>query len=103
MGFVPTMHKVRRGDSPQWLDEPHKLADERGVPVFPAIGDLASLASYGLDGHPYAPVAAAVEKGLSVVPRSSRVRRRDVDQIIVFDLQSLDSHRIARFGTWRST
>jgi hypothetical protein len=30
--------------------------------VFPPIGDLASLASFRLDGHPYAPLAAAVEE-----------------------------------------
>jgi cellulose biosynthesis protein BcsQ len=64
MGFLPTMRKVRRGESRQWMDELQKLADDRRVPVFPAIGDLASLAAYRLDGHPYAPVAAAAEKVL---------------------------------------
>ena len=48
LGFVPTMYKARRGDSRQWLDELHKLVDERNVPVFPSIGDLASLASFRL-------------------------------------------------------
>jgi cellulose biosynthesis protein BcsQ len=64
LGFVPTMYKTRRGDSRQWLDELHKLAAERNVPVFPAIGDLASLASFRLDGHPYAPLAETVEEAL---------------------------------------
>ena len=61
LGFLPTMHKARRGESRQWLDEQHNLAHEQGVPVFPAIADLSSIASYRLDGHPYAPVAVAVE------------------------------------------
>jgi len=64
LGFVPTMYKARRGDSRQWLEELHKLAAERDVPVFPPIGDLASLASFRLDGHPYAPLAEAVEEAL---------------------------------------
>jgi cellulose biosynthesis protein BcsQ len=64
LGFLPTMYKTRRGEVRQWLDELHKLAEQRSVLVFPPIGDLASLASYRLDGHPYAPVAAAVEQVL---------------------------------------
>jgi hypothetical protein len=61
LGFVPTMHHARRADSRQWLDELHKLASQRGAPVFPPIGNLASLAAFRLDGHPYAPLAEAVE------------------------------------------
>ena len=61
LGFLPTMHHPRRSDSRQWLDELHKLAAQRGVPVFPAIGNLASVAAFRLDGHPYAPLAEAVE------------------------------------------
>jgi cellulose biosynthesis protein BcsQ len=64
LGFVPTMYKARRGDSRQWLEELQKLAAERNVPVFSPIGDLASLASFRLDGHPYAPLAEAVEEVL---------------------------------------
>jgi hypothetical protein len=64
LGFLPTMYKTRRGEVRQWLDELHKLAEQRSVQVFPPIGDLASLASYRLDGHPYAPVAKAVEQVL---------------------------------------
>lgn len=64
LGFLPTMFKARRAESRQWLEELQKIAAQRGVPVFPPIGDLASLASYRLDGHPYAPVAEAVEQVL---------------------------------------
>jgi cellulose biosynthesis protein BcsQ len=64
LGFVPTMYKARRGDSRQWLEELQKLAEERNVPVFSTIGDLASLASFRMDGHPYAPLAEAIEEAL---------------------------------------
>jgi cellulose biosynthesis protein BcsQ len=64
LGFLPTMYKARRGEVRQWLSELQKLADQRGVPIFSPIGDLASLASYRLDGHPYASVATAVEQAL---------------------------------------
>jgi cellulose biosynthesis protein BcsQ len=61
LGFVPTMHHARRVDCRQWLDELYKLARQRDVPVFPPIGNLASLAAFRMDGHPYAPLAEAVE------------------------------------------
>lgn len=61
LGFLPTMHHPRRADSRQWLSELQNMAAARNVPVFPPIGNLASLASFRLDGHPYAPLAAAVE------------------------------------------
>jgi cellulose biosynthesis protein BcsQ len=64
LGFVPTMYKGRRGDSRQWLAELERLADRVGARVFPPISDLASLASFRLDGHPYASLAAAVEEAL---------------------------------------
>jgi cellulose biosynthesis protein BcsQ len=64
LGFVPTMYKARRGDSRQWLTELERLAAETGTRVFPPIGDLASLAAFKMDGHPYAPLAAAVEEVL---------------------------------------
>jgi hypothetical protein len=38
------MNKPRRNESRQWLDELHKVAAERRVPVVPAVGDLSSLA-----------------------------------------------------------
>lgn len=61
LGFVPTMYKARRGDSRQWLAELARLAAETGTRVFPPIADLASVASFRMDSHPYAPLAAAVE------------------------------------------
>jgi cellulose biosynthesis protein BcsQ len=64
LGFVPTMYKARRGDARQWLAELERLADRVGARVFPPISDLASLASFRLDGHPYAPLAEAVEEAL---------------------------------------
>ena len=64
LGFLPTMYKARRGDSRQWLGELERLAAETGARVFPPIGDLASLASFRMDAHPYAPLAAAVEEVL---------------------------------------
>jgi cellulose biosynthesis protein BcsQ len=64
LGFLPTMFKGRRGEVRQWLEELQKLAAQRRVPVLPPIGDLASLAAYRLDGHPYAAVALAVEQVL---------------------------------------
>jgi cellulose biosynthesis protein BcsQ len=62
LGFLPTMYKARRGDARQWRAELDHLAARVGARVFPPIGDLASLASFRLDGHPYAPLAAAVEE-----------------------------------------
>jgi hypothetical protein len=50
------------GDSQKWLAELERLAIEVGAPVFAPIGDLAALATFRLDGHPYAPLAAAVEE-----------------------------------------
>jgi cellulose biosynthesis protein BcsQ len=64
LGFVPTMYKPRRGDSRQWLEELERLAAKTGTRVFPPIGDLASLAAFRFDSHPYAPLAAAVEEVL---------------------------------------
>ena len=62
LGFVPTMYKIRRGDSRQWLGELERLAAKVSTRVFPPIGDLATLATFRLDGHPYASLAAAVEE-----------------------------------------
>ncbi len=64
LSFVPTMYKARRGESRRWLDELHRLAARADARVFPPIGDLASVASFRLDGHPYAPLAEAVEEVL---------------------------------------
>lgn len=64
LGFVPTMYKARRGDSRQWLEQLEHLAVKTGTRVFPPIGDMASLAAFRFDGHPYAALAAAVEEVL---------------------------------------
>ena len=64
LGFVPTMYKPRRADSRQWLAELNRLAARTGTCVFSPIGDLASVAAFRLDAHPYAALAAAVEEVL---------------------------------------
>jgi cellulose biosynthesis protein BcsQ len=61
-GFLPTMYKPRRGDSQKWLGELEGLAAKVGTRMFAPIGDLAAVATFRLDGHPYAPVAAAFEE-----------------------------------------
>jgi len=58
------MYKARRGDSRQWLTELERLAVRTGTRVFAPISDLATLASFRMDGHPYAPLAEAVEEVL---------------------------------------
>jgi cellulose biosynthesis protein BcsQ len=64
LGFVPTMYKGRRGDSRQWLVELERLAAKTGARLFSPIADLATLASFRMDGHPYAPLAESVEEVL---------------------------------------
>src|SRR5437588_1906576 len=44
LGFLPTMYKIRRGDSRQWLGELERLAAKVGTRVFPPIGALAQWA-----------------------------------------------------------
>jgi len=68
LGFVPTMYKGRRADARQWLDELHRMAAETGTRVFSPIGDSAGLASFRLDGHPYAALAEAIDEALLGVP-----------------------------------
>jgi hypothetical protein len=46
------------------LGELERLAAETGTRVFLPIIDLASLASFRMDSHPYAPLAAAFEEVL---------------------------------------
>jgi len=60
LGFLPTMHKPRRAEARYWLGELHRLADRYRTRVFEPIGDLASVAAWRLDGHPYAGVAEEV-------------------------------------------
>jgi cellulose biosynthesis protein BcsQ len=64
LGFVPTMYKGRRGDSRQWLGELERLAAKTKARLFSPIPDLATLASFPMDGHPYAALAEAVEEVL---------------------------------------
>jgi hypothetical protein len=60
LGFLPTMHKPRRAEARYWLGELHRLAERQHTRVFEPIGDLASVAAWRLDGHPYADVADEV-------------------------------------------
>jgi hypothetical protein len=60
LGFVPTMFKPRRADARYWLGELHRLAERHRTRVFEPIGDLASVAAWRLDGHPYANVAEEI-------------------------------------------
>jgi cellulose biosynthesis protein BcsQ len=60
LGFLPTMHKPRRAEVRYWLGELHRLAEHHQTRVFEPIGDLASVAAWRLDGHPYAAVAEEV-------------------------------------------
>jgi cellulose biosynthesis protein BcsQ len=60
VGFLPTMHKPRRAEARYWLEELQRLAERHHTRVFEPIGDLASVAAWRLDGHPYAGVAEEV-------------------------------------------
>jgi cellulose biosynthesis protein BcsQ len=60
LGFLPTMHKPRRVEARYWLGELQRLAERHHTQVFEPIGDLASVAAWRLDGHPYAGVAEEV-------------------------------------------
>lgn len=54
LGFLPTMYEARRADSRQWLSELERLAQRVDARVFSPIADHAGLASFRLEGHPYA-------------------------------------------------
>jgi cellulose biosynthesis protein BcsQ len=56
LGFLPTMYKPRRAEVRYWLTELQRLAEQQHTRVFEPIGDLASVAAWRLDGHPYASV-----------------------------------------------
>jgi cellulose biosynthesis protein BcsQ len=60
LGFLPTMHKPRRAETRYWMAELQAFAAEHDARVLAPIGDIASVAAWRLDGHPYAPVAAEV-------------------------------------------
>lgn len=53
LGFLPTMYKPRRVEARYWLTELQRLAAQHHTRVFEPIGDLASIAAWRLDGHPY--------------------------------------------------
>jgi cellulose biosynthesis protein BcsQ len=60
LGFLPTMHKARRSDVRYWLGELERLAQRERTRVFEPVPDLASVAAWRLDGHPYAGVAEEI-------------------------------------------
>jgi cellulose biosynthesis protein BcsQ len=60
LGFVPTMHKPRRAEARYWLSELQRPAERYQTRVFEPIADLASMAAWRLDGHPYAGLAEEV-------------------------------------------
>jgi cellulose biosynthesis protein BcsQ len=66
LGFVPTMHKPRRTEARYWLNELRRLAEQQKTRVFAPIGDLASVAAWRLDGHPYAGLADGVIRATGV-------------------------------------
>jgi len=60
LGFLPTMHKPRRAEARYWLGQLQRLAEQHHTRVLEPIGDLASVAAWRLDGHPYASLAEDV-------------------------------------------
>ena len=64
LGFLPTMYKARRGEVRQWLERAAELADQRGYACVPADRRPCQPGVVRLDGHPYAPLATAVEEVL---------------------------------------
>jgi hypothetical protein len=64
LGFLPTMYKPRRAETRYWLDELEAFAQRHGARVLSPIGDIASIAAWRLDGHPYASLAAEVLRAI---------------------------------------
>jgi cellulose biosynthesis protein BcsQ len=60
LGFLPTMYKPRRADTRYWMSELEAVAARHGARVLRPIGDMASVAAWKLDGHPYASLAEEV-------------------------------------------
>lgn len=60
LGFLPTMYKPRRAETRYWMAELEAFAERHDAHVLQPIGDLASIAAWRLDGHPYAPLALEV-------------------------------------------
>jgi chromosome partitioning protein len=60
LGFLPTMYKPRRAETRYWMAELKAFAARHDARVLPPIGDLASVAAWCLDGHPYTALAIEV-------------------------------------------
>jgi len=60
LGFLPTMHKPRRAETRYWMGELEAFAARHRARVLAPIGDIASVAAWRLDGHPYAALAEEV-------------------------------------------
>ncbi len=60
LGFLPTMYKPRRAETRYWMAELESFAQRHGARVLAPIGDVASVAAWRLDGHPYGPLALEV-------------------------------------------
>jgi hypothetical protein len=60
LGLLPTKYKPRRSEARHWLGELGRLAEAQHTRVFEPIGDLASVAAWRLDGHPYGGLADEV-------------------------------------------
>jgi cellulose biosynthesis protein BcsQ len=60
LGFLPTMYKPRRAETRYWMAELETFAERHNARVLQPVGDLASVAAWRLDGHPYAPLALEV-------------------------------------------
>lgn len=60
LGFLPTMYKPRRAETRYWMAELESFAQRHGARVLAPIGDIASVAAWRLDGHPYSPLALEV-------------------------------------------
>src|SRR5947209_1490861 len=99
------MYKARRGDTRQWLGELERLVVKVGTRVFSPIGDLATLATFRLDGHPSASLAAAVEEVVlwrgrlgrrspSMLPQPSRGRAGSFRTVSPTPFRSLRSHPV---------
>jgi len=64
LGFLPTMYKPRRAETRYWLAELQAFAAEYDARVLAPIGDIASVAAWRLDGHPYAQLAEEVLRAI---------------------------------------
>jgi hypothetical protein len=58
------MHKPRRAETRYWMAELEAFAQRHHAPVLSPIGDIASVAAWRLDGHPYASLAEKVLRAI---------------------------------------